>query len=208
MQMDHAWHTRVTVSCITVTAIFEAAEEALSHSPHLAESLAKIGWLHYIPLFLLIVAGVFWIWGRIRKPKKITNSKLEKIVKDLKLAGGKAYVLCLMEACAIELQSQLEALWHHWDNAGEKLIHPLNGVDKLKHNILEGPYLQLLDERRDFMVLYSHHIGRMKVDLPDFSSAVITTGYPSDCEYHLVLSNLKEHIEKLSKESANAWNKP
>jgi len=114
MQMDHAWRTRITVACITITAIFEAAEEGLSHSLHIAVMLSDVGWLHYVPLLLLTIAGASWLSGRMRKPSKIPLSEAEEIVKNMKPNGGKAFILGEMEGCAIELKSRLEALWHHW----------------------------------------------------------------------------------------------
>jgi hypothetical protein len=207
MQMDHVWHTRVTVTCITIAAIFDAAEEALSHSPHLSEWFSDIGWIHYAPLAMLIIAGISWLTGRLRAPKKMLESEVSNTINDVKLHGGESSLLSFMEARAIELQSILEALWHHWNNAGEKLIHPLDArIDKLK-NYSASEAKQLLDERRDFMVLYSHHLNTIKAEFPGFTSAVVGAGYPSSCEYHHVLANLKEHAEKIKNRSEEAWNK-
>jgi hypothetical protein len=65
-EMDVHWHTRVTVACITTVAVMEAANEALPHLPNLANMLPAWEWVHLIPLLLLIVAGVSWLWGRSR----------------------------------------------------------------------------------------------------------------------------------------------
>lgn len=168
-------------------------------------------WEWKLAIWFSVSGILFWlillISGRWERNKKSRDSNASEIIHDVKVHAGNAYVLGLLEACAVSLQSQLEALWHHWDNAGEKLIHPLNArLDTLKTMSADGAW-DLINERRDFMVLYAHHLQRLKVDAPDFTSAVVTTGYPSDCEYHLVLSNLKQHIEKLEKESLEAWNK-
>jgi hypothetical protein len=64
MQMDHAWHTKITVSCITAVAIIEAAGEALSRAPGVRGDFSAFGWLHYVPLLLLIIAGIAWLNGR------------------------------------------------------------------------------------------------------------------------------------------------
>ena len=61
--MNHRWHTRILISCIAVSAAIDAAEEALSRSPHLAEKLPDMPWIHFLPLLLLSVAGVLWIVG-------------------------------------------------------------------------------------------------------------------------------------------------
>ena len=207
MKMDHVWHTRVTVTCITIAAIFDAGEEALSHSPHIAEKFSDIGWIHYAPLALLIIAGISWLTGRLRTPEQLSESEVAKTISEVKLHGGKALMLGYMEARAIELQSQLEALWHHWNNAKENLIHPLDGrLDTMKDSSSDE-YWNLINERRDFMVLYAHHLGTLKAELPEFTSAAVSAGYPAGIEYHQVLTNLKSHAEKLKNESLEVWDK-
>ncbi len=135
----------------------------------------------------------------------VNRDWLYAYIKNVKLAGAKGFLLGHLEARAIELQQRLESLWHHWDNAGEKLIHPLNGTDKIKGSLLDGTGLDLLNERRDFMVLYLQHLDILKAEFPEFSSTVVETGYPADYEYQQVLANLRNHIENLKDESMRAW---
>ena len=80
-------------------------------------------------------------------------------------------------------------------------------IDKLKDYSVDGASMKLLNEHRDFLVLYAHHLRTLQVEFPDFQSALVTTGYPSNCEYHEALSNLKAHAEKLKTESEEAWKK-
>ena len=113
-------------------------------------------WVHFIPLLLLTIAGVSWLIGRGR-PERLEPSKseIDETINNVKLAGAKGFLLSHLEARAIELQQELESLWHHWNNAGEKLIHPLDArLDKVKEISNDGSF-KLLNERREFMVLYS-----------------------------------------------------
>ena len=61
--MNHRWHTGILISCIAAAAVIQAIEQALSQSPHLAAKLPDLGWLSYIPLLLLIIAGLWWLAG-------------------------------------------------------------------------------------------------------------------------------------------------
>jgi hypothetical protein len=65
-----AWTKVVTVGCLIVVAVIEAAEQALSGAPHLAAMLPHLagGW-HFLPLILLSIAGLSWLLGYWRKPK-------------------------------------------------------------------------------------------------------------------------------------------
>jgi hypothetical protein len=98
-------------------------------------------------------------------------------------------------------------VWHHWNNAGERLVHPLDArLDKLAHYSTDQA-MKLLDERRDFMLLYCHHLNVLKSEFPEFTSPAIEAGYPTDCEYQEVLLRLGQHIEGLKTESLKEWSK-
>jgi hypothetical protein len=84
----------------------------------------------HLPIYLLasclgLMAFVV-VMQRGNHKRKVPDSDADEIIKDVKLQGARSILLSFMEARAVELVSQLEALWHHWDNAGEKLIHPLD----------------------------------------------------------------------------------
>jgi hypothetical protein len=65
------WSNILTIGCIIVAAIIEAWQQALAGSPRVAESLPSLdGSWHYVPLGLLIIAGVSWFIGRYRKPSQ------------------------------------------------------------------------------------------------------------------------------------------
>jgi hypothetical protein len=58
------WSNVLTVGCIVVAAIVEAWQQALAGSPKVAEVLPSLSnsW-HYVPLGLLIIAGMSWLIG-------------------------------------------------------------------------------------------------------------------------------------------------
>ena len=65
------WSTVVTLGCITIAALIEAWQQAAgSVSPNLPFPRLQGGW-RYVPLILLIVAGVAWLLGRRKKPPEL-----------------------------------------------------------------------------------------------------------------------------------------
>src|SRR5580658_3568372 len=180
---------------LIITAIWAIFRDSLEHrfysmfndwqDRHAREFMEWIKSIAYSP-FLLLVIVICWIVVRAfietrtakRKqetPDLITveRSKILAIIDDAvdesKRAGGQSWVLWTYAAQARDIVDFLERLWHHWNNAGEKLIHPLNGdldkVDYLKAN--------LASERRDFMVMYMSHLMRLTTDLPGFASDIV-----------------------------------
>jgi hypothetical protein len=134
-----------------------------------------------------------------------SDSDATQVLRDVKLQGARAILLSVMATEATYLMELLEEVWHHWDNLGEKLVHPLDArIDKMKDYSSDG-VMKLVYEHRDFLVLYAHHLRTLATELPKFASPVVVTGYPSDCEYHRVLANLRVHIENLKTESQTAW---
>jgi hypothetical protein len=67
------WETKLTVYCLIMVALIEAGEQALSGSPSLKGVLKDAlpafmvsPKLHYLPLLILVVAGVLWLIGKAR----------------------------------------------------------------------------------------------------------------------------------------------
>jgi hypothetical protein len=56
------WSSVVTITCIIITAVIEALQEGFSHAPKFGISLDGV-W-NYVPLSLLIIAGLSWVVGR------------------------------------------------------------------------------------------------------------------------------------------------
>lgn len=120
-------------------------------------------------LSLLLFASIGRWWST---RKRASLDEARETISDVKACAGKAAIFYYMCARATDLRRDLEALWHQWDNNGEKLIHPLDGrIDKLK-NLSSDETWSVINARRDFMVMYSDHINTLKVELPDFSSHV------------------------------------
>ncbi len=164
-----------------------------------------------VPISLAASAVVLLMFGALLhrfspgQQRMKSEKEVDEAIEKIKLAGARGFLLSHFEARAIDLQQTLEETWHHWNNAGEKLIHPLDArLDKLTSYSADGA-MKLLDERRDFMVLYSQHLNLLKLEFPEFASLVIEAGYPSDNEYPRVLANLKTHIETLREQSQREW---
>lgn len=119
-----------------------------------------------------------------------------------KIAGGQAALLWHFAATARDLTKQLESTWHHWNNAGQPLIHPLD----INHpeNLGEGT-VGFVIELRDFKVLYQHHLAYLNSEAPAFSSNVTVHGFPSNREYPAVLSDLRDHAARLDEAAQRVW---
>jgi len=176
-----------------------AAVRAMIYNTHIPTVWRIPIYLFAAALTLLFVAVVGeWLGKRIRRTSNITRTELA----DIEQRAGHTALLLYFLARATDLLRDLEALWHQWDDAGEKLIHPLDGrIDQLK-----GDNWDLVSKKRDFMVLYSHHLMTLKVEFPNFSSAAISGGYPSQREYSQVRYDLIQHMEELKVTADNAWN--
>ncbi len=152
--------------------------------------------------------ALFWLLTSITKWKaRRTNThdaKIDQTIRRIKVEGARSILLSFFAARAGDLIGQLEALWHHWNNSGQRLIHPLDSrADKVEADL--GVIMKLTDERRDFLVLYAHHLSTLKVEFPKFQSPAVAIGYPSACEYQEVLAALRAHQERLEAESAEVW---
>lgn len=97
----------------------------------------------------------------------------------------------------------LETLWHHWHNAGEVLLHPLD----LNHpkTLGDASTIEIITELRDFKVAYGGHLNRLGADVPAFKSKTIAGGYPSSREYITVLYDLREHAANLDDTAQQLW---
>jgi hypothetical protein len=139
----------------------------------------SIAWPYLILSVLFILWHSGWAWYEAKRD-------------DREYAMGQAALLWTFEAQAKELLIFLEKVWHHWHNAGEVLLHPLD-VNDAKST--EAINLQI--ELRDFKLTYGKHLQRVSLDIPAFTSKSLTGGYPSSREYIEVLYDLREHTSKL-----------
>jgi hypothetical protein len=97
---------------------------------------------------------------------------------------------------AIFLIKTLEDAWHQWDNAGEKLIHPIGtSFDFKSFDIAHvKPLIKTLDA---FSTLYEEHLSNVRQYLPDFQSGILNLEYPSEIEYHHLKSFLETYASDL-----------
>lgn len=154
-----------------------------------------IGW------FLFVLVAYLW------KRRKLPAGETRRIVDEVKWNAGRAAMLWFIQARATELENRLEEVWHHWNYAGERLVHPLDiTIDKLKDYSADAA-TKLINEHREFLVLYANHLSSLKAEFPEFTSPIVEAGYPANCEYHVALANMKAHIEKLGEEAQRIWGK-
>ncbi len=138
------------------------------------------------------------------RERKEQNEKLVKLIDDCQCAGGQASLLWHFENTARQIIEFLQSAWHHWDNSGEKLAHPVGAKLELKDFSLENSRA-LIDERRDLMLLYSHHLTWITSELPDFESAITKGGYPCESEYPKLLADLEQHANALRNLAEEVW---
>ena len=110
----------------------------------------------------------------------------------------------MLWAQADDLTVWLEQLWHHWNAAGETLIHPIGTKADIKNWRAAG-VSDIVAERRDFLVLYQDHIMRLQKDYPKFDSETAKDGYPSETEYYAVMNNLRAHAKLLKEVADHVW---
>jgi hypothetical protein len=126
-------------------------------------------------------------------------------LREARESAAYAAVLNDRAVRAKELVRDLEAMWHHWNNAGETLVHPLTPTcDPIKDS---KSMWKLIGEARDFKLRYADHLSVLKADFPEFISSTVTNGYPSSREYVVVLSDLKEHAVQLEETASRTWDK-
>jgi len=158
-----------------------------------------------VMLWGILIACIIRFWIDANRAKKVeitAASKMEELLSlmgKMKQAGGQAALLFCFAGWADDLAKILEQVWHHWNNAGEKFVCPFGKLDVQGRS---AQTIELLDERKDFVVLYSYHVGRLKFEVPDFSSPLLRSDQ-SDREYAMVLAALREHAALLRKAASN-----
>jgi hypothetical protein len=164
-----------------------------------------------LPIYLLCAAFSLLLfasigrWCSVRKTASFDEAR--QTINDVKKSAGQAILMGFMSARATSLAKQLEIFWHQWDNNGEKLIHPLDvTLDKLK-DYSSDEARNLLNARRDFLVMYSEHISVVRVEFPEFRSNLMAAGYPAPNEYVQVRADLAEHADQLEQMAGDLWNK-
>jgi hypothetical protein len=137
-----------------------------------------------------------------------SRADARNVLEDVMRAGVETALYNFFSCRARDLIRELDSLWHRWNNAGEKLIHPVDAnLDVVADWSSTDKAIALVNSRRDFLVLYGHHVMMVKLELPEFTSGTIEGGYPSDRGYVDVRADLVEHVEKLEQLTKNAWKK-
>ena len=116
---------------------------------------------------------------------------------------GQAAVLRDYADIADGLNAGLEQTWHHWNNAGRKLTHPL--ASDLRSQIadwqMDDQFFALLDELKQFRFCYRHHLEMVALRFPNFSSNAVTDGWLSNVEYLTLRRNIECHAGFLRREA-------
>jgi hypothetical protein len=147
-----------------------------------------------LTLYLYLFAFVLYcVYRTIRAVFGVRGEDRDYAQRLMAHATGEAALMFNFEAQATELILRLEDLWHHWNNAGEVLLHPL--ADNPLKNMSNYNSIEL--ELRDFKLLYGKHIQRVGLDVPKFTSATLVGGYHSNREYTVILRDLREHARAL-----------
>jgi len=149
--------------------------------------LRATGWV-YLCLFVL-----YFSFKAIQTKREIRAGNRAERQTLRETAIFQAGRLSTFSAQAIGLANVLEEVWHHWLNAGEVLLYPLD--KNLPKNIPDTNHITL--ELRDFKAAYWEHVARVRADVPAFTSNTMTAFVPSNREYAIVLRDLKEHSASL-----------
>jgi hypothetical protein len=129
----------------------------------------------------------------------------EAIAEEAKRAGAQAEMLRYFCNQANHLERLLNSVRFHWDNAGQRLVHPIGGKIEWNDFTIEK-CLPLGDELSNFKIQYQSHLDWLAIVLPGFSSPSVTSGYPNaDKEYPDVLAELKFHAEVLDRTAKRIW---
>jgi hypothetical protein len=185
--------------------------------------------MNYVPIILFIIAAAIMLatsliykglWpfnptpkqGRKSVPKIFSEEewkefigKMADIAEGAKNSSAQSVLLTHFHAEAKHLEYLLTAVWHHWDNAGEKLVYPIGTKDNPWKDWDIEKCLPLQDELRDFNVVFSLHIGWLQVDFPGLSTRLTESGYPSDDEYQVVLANIRDHAKTIKELAGEIW---
>jgi len=161
-----------------------------------------------VSLFIGGVLTLMWLHFQTTDTKQESPQATEedfKVLREVRECAARAAVLNDRGARAKELITDLEAMWHHWNNAGETLVHPLTtNCDPMKNAESSG---KLISEALRFKLRYADHLSVLTADFPDFYSNTVHAGYPCSREYVAVLSDLKEHAAQLEQEASQLWDK-
>jgi len=207
------WGKRIQFVSQVIALLFSASVVAAARA--MISYYTHIPTLWHAPIYFLSagIALLFFasigLWWSNRQEKDVESVvDTTKALEEVMLQGGQSALYDYMWCRAIDLIRDLEALWHNWNNAGERLIHPLDAtLDKVANWTSTNDAMALMDKRRDFMVLYSHHLMIVKLSFPDIVSKTIKGGFPSDREYFEVRSDLEIHAEELKWMAKKTWEK-
>jgi hypothetical protein len=129
-----------------------------------------------------------------REQIRLLQLKMQRAFEKAKPLIGQAAILHDYADQADALCRGLEGIWHHWDNAGEKLTHPLVADFTNQIEDWSKPETTMLSyELTQFRMLFQHQLEMVRLRFPNFSSNTLINGYPSNEEYLMVRMDLYNH---------------
>lgn len=131
------------------------------------------------------------------------RERIGPLSRQGKFAGGQAALLCHFAARARGFGQHAREHLASLEQFRGSIIHPLN-INHPKNFGAENA-LALVDELRDFKLLYRDHLSYLKSEVPGFSSSVTSHGFPSDREYPEVISDLRAHASSLDDAAQQVW---
>jgi hypothetical protein len=179
MATARGWHEAVTITCIVIAAIVEAAEQALASAPKVSMLLPAFihnGFWNYVPLAFLIIAGAIWLLGKFPTAKLRTSSDPAKLFIHRAFYG--------FGPSNLDITDKLRAA------PRDALVIPVD------NNLV--PYDPIFGVRKQLVVNYSygdgvvHSVSRRESMQGDMVRLVL----PEDSE----IAKLKSEIEQLKKE--------
>jgi hypothetical protein len=105
---------------------------------------------------------------------------------------GQTAILAEYAAHAEHLATLLETVWHHWNNAGEKLLRPLSKDVQMPRNSGDAS-TAILVELSQLRMLYTNHINWCSRHVGRGFSNLMDSGSPNDLEYQTLLRDLSNH---------------
>jgi hypothetical protein len=113
------WPNILTIGCLIIAAVIEAWEQALASSPNVTRSLPHLsGNWHYLPLALLVVAGVSWAIGRTLMPSRIQQQAALQSVTGMSVQppvnfnANEYFRLAYHSDCTVDIEKRIRIAAH------------------------------------------------------------------------------------------------
>ena len=205
MQIERSWANIVTVSCLIIVAGIEALQQALSGAPSAAAMFPGFvmgpTW-HFVPLALLVIAGLVWLAGNYAKRGKVHQASSNQQQGVVTSSTGqfqnvdefyRTYDNVLLRECEDNIRAQSDKYQPGRDR--EKFL-----IRFFATTLLTGifEYIWLLIFRSQLLMLETLNKGQRNIDtLRVFYDAAITaenTEFYANYSFASWLAFLKTYV--------------